>query len=163
MGTWGTKISENDGTSDVLLEWGSKYFKKHKDADGYVDLKKSKVTKTEFGKAFQKMLKDAKLPIKELKKPYLLGSPFITSVQHKSKYEGFWNVNLVLAIYILGRNCGYVFNKDFLGLVDVAGYQYAATSGLFTNDKSRKSVISIGTLISKSTGKKGKINLMKHF
>lgn len=163
MGTWGTKITENDGTADTLIDWGDKYFKKYKDSEGYVDFKKAKITKTDFGKVFTKMVKYSRVSLKGLKQPYLLGSPFISTIDYKSKYSGFWRVNLILAIYIIGRNTGYVFDKDFLELVNVSSYQYAATSGVFTAKKSRDSVVSIGIALSKSTSKKGKINLMRYF
>ena len=162
MGTWGTKITDNDGTADVLIDWG-KYFKKYNNSEGYVDFKKAKITKTDFGKSFAKMLKISKVSLKELKKPYLLGSPFISKIDYKSKYSGCWNVNLVLAIYIIGRHAGYVFDKDFLELVNVSAYQYAATSGVFMTKKSRDSVVSVGLALAKSTSKKGKINLMRYF
>ena len=162
MGVWGTKLTDNDGTADFLIGWGE-YFKKHKNSDGYVDFKKAKITKTDFGKTFPKMMKESKISLKELKKPYLLGSPFISKVDYKSKYSGYWHVNLVLVIYILGRNTGYLFDKDFLGLVEVSAYQYAATSGVFFDPKSRKSVVSIGNALAKSTFKKGNLNLMRYF
>jgi hypothetical protein len=163
MGTWGTNITHNDGTMDVLVDWGNRYFKKHTDSDGYVDFKKAKITKTEFGKVLSKLLKAAEMTTKELKKPYLLGSPFVASLQYTNKYSGYWNINLVLAIYILGRNCGYVFHKDFMDLVKVCAYQYMATCGLFRNESHRKSLITLGNAIAKSTTKKGKLNLMRYF
>ena len=109
------------------------------------------------------MVKTSKVSLKDLKKPYLLGSPFISKVDYKSKYKGCWNVNSILVIYVLGRNAGYVFDKDFLGLVQVSSYQYAATSGVFFDIKSRKSVVSIGTALANSTLLKGKRNLMRYF
>jgi hypothetical protein len=163
MGTWGTKITENDGTADALVDWGSKYFKKYADSEGYVDFKKAKITKADFKKALPKMLKYSKISLKDLKKPYLLGSPFISKMECGSKCDGYWHVNLVLAIYILGRNIGHAFDKDFLALVNVSGYQYAATSGVFTSNKHRESVASVGLALAKSTSKKGKINLMRYF
>ena len=163
MGTWGTKLTENDDTADTLIDWGNKYFKKYQDAEGYVDFKKAKITKTDFGKAFSKMVKNSKVSLKQLKQPYSLGSPFISSIGYKSKYHGRWNVNLVLVIYILGRKTGYVFHKDFLGLVQVSSYQYTATSGVFEYPKGRKSVVSIGNSLAKSTLKKGKMNLIRYF
>ena len=163
MGAWRTKLTEKDGTADTLIDWGNKYFKKYKDSEGYVDFKKVKITKTDFGKAFSKMVKSSKVSLKELKQPYLLGSPFISKVDYKSKYKGCWHVNLVLVIYVLGRNSGYVFDKDFLGLVQVSSYQYAATSGVFFDIKSRKSVVSIGTALANSTSTKAKKNLMRYF
>ena len=163
MGTWGTKLTENDGTADTLIDWGNKYFKKYQDSEGYVDFKKAKITKTDFGKVFSKMVKTSKVSLKQLKQTYLLGSPFISKVGYKSKYEGCWHVNLVLVIYILGRKTGYVFHKDFLSLVEVSAYQYAATSGVFLDPKLRKSVVSIGNSLAKSTLKKGAMNLMRYF
>jgi len=162
MGVWGTKLTDNDGTADFLIGWGE-YFKKHKNSDGYVDFKKAKITKTDFGKAFPKMMKESKISAKELKKPRLLCSPYVSKIDYKSKYRGCWNINLILVIYVLGKNAGYVFNKDFLSLAEVSAYQYAATSGLYFDQKNRKPVVSIGNALAKSTLKKGKLNLMRYF
>ena len=52
MGTWGTKLTENDSTADTLIDWGNKYFKKYKNSEGYVDFKKSKNNEDRFWKGF---------------------------------------------------------------------------------------------------------------
>ena len=73
MGTWGTKLTENDSTADTLIDWGNKYFKKYKNSEGYVDFKKAKITKTDFGKAFSKMVKTSKVSLKDLKETVFAG------------------------------------------------------------------------------------------
>ena len=45
MGFWGTKISDNDGTADVLIDWGKLVNKKHLNSDGYLEnWAKAKIT-----------------------------------------------------------------------------------------------------------------------
>lgn len=166
MGFWGTKISDNDGTADVLIDWGKLVNKKHLNSDGYLEnWAKAKITKTEFGKAFPKMLKDAKMDLKRVGQSAKLGNiSFVAQLdRRKNKYQGYWHVHLILAMYIIGKNVNYKFHSDFYELVNVCGYQYAAASGIFFDKKEAEEAEKIGMAMVRSTKKKTKQNLFRYF
>jgi len=157
MGFWGYKISQNDDTVDVLDEWGDKYFKKYKsDTDDTIDWKKAKITKTDFKKAFPKMLNSAK--IKSKNHGYLdLYLPFVIR-----STKGYYNIYQILGIYIIGRNIGFVFPKEFLNLSKASSYQLCASFVIFSEDVQEK-VIKMGLALSRSIDRKGKQSLMSFF
>ena len=142
MGFWGYKISQNDDTSDVLLKWSNKYFKKYKsNTDDTIDWKKAKITKTDFKKAFPKMLDSTE--IKNVNLGYLdLYLPFVVRSS-----KGYFNVYEILAIYVIGRNIGFVFSKDFLNLAKASSFQLCAAFGIFSNDL-QEDVIKMGLALS---------------
>ena len=157
MGFWGYKISQNDGTADVLLDWGDKYFKKYKsDKDDIIDWKNVNISKTDFKKAFTKMLNSAKIKSKN-HRDIALYLPFVVTTS-----KGCFNLYEILGIYVIGRNVGFVFPKDFLNLAKAASFQLCASFDVFSEDL-QEEIIKMGLAISRSIDKKGKLNLMKYF
>ena len=157
MGTWGTGLLDNDHALDWYVDFIQPYGKEEE---------KVVFTKSQFKKAFSKLLKSCKHTEKH---KYDNVCTFETqswdrdgsSDKALKKLNGQWYHEQLLALYVFGRRCGYEFSDAFLELIRSASYFRMSYSSRFYSVESAMETVEDAQAILTSFQTKGKRNLYK--